>query len=278
MLNKFFKCIFIFISVCTAAIQATAQSQASENLFKIYNPLQFHGILRYDHYLSSGSFFYLENNVQSAVRPLYGLTFPANTHLNRTVLGYEHAFTENWYGGVSGRYELSPFENFMIGRVNLSHRGKIKSLYFIKELALEHQHTQPQNGRSYPAIGRLSFSAALIKAFKIKEDRHLFVMASFRPTRNFFYTFPNDVFRIRRINSSDLRLDLAYNVTNNLYLGIFALRNTFYSYRLGMTDGAGNPIVEEGRVNRVSPTVGFTVNYVFKPVGVKFILPNLPVR
>lgn len=266
-----------FLVFFTISIGAHSQSNTSDNLFKIYNPLGIHSILRYDHYNKSGSFFHVEGSAHSAVKPVYYDHYPFNTHLLYLKAGYEKALSEMFYLGGSGQFEKDIYDSFLNLRANVSHRGKLKSIYFIKELSVEHINNISPSHANQPNIGSLSLAGALVKPFIIREEKNLYIMLSLKPYKYFYWDGNSSAFATRRINSTKLRLDLTYMLTKNIYIGVFALRETVYYYRQGTFDNSGSQVVPEGKVNRVSPTVGFHLNYIFKPEGVT-VLPHLPLR
>jgi hypothetical protein len=240
----------------------------SNNLIKGYYPLSYNLSLRYDHYLSSGGYFFWENSAFSTHKPFFPDTYPLNITDVYSWIGYENPLSEKWYLGGSLKYIDLYYDKSFIARANISHRGRLKSLFFIKEMSLEREKYLGRNN-SIP-IGGWGFMTALGKDFSFFENHPTYIFLSCRLIRNFYFNDDNFVFRNRRFNQSNMRLEITQNVSRNIYLGIFAARETQYLYLFSMN--------YQGRYNRIAPIVGFRANYIFNSDIIKDLVPNLPGR
>lgn len=247
---------------------------------RAYRPNAYWLNLRYDHYLNSGSFLYFENSTRftSNYIPL-GAAFPFKKIYQMYFMGgYEHKASEHWYLGLSEKILLDPGINTYFTRLNLSHRGKISSLRFIKEGAFEFiKYPKSDNpnvvNQNY---GRVSFLPSLIKEFKVA-DKKCYALVSYRAY--IIFDLLNDglsSYDKRRIDKTELKFELDCFVTNRLLVSLFALRDTDYSYSLGLYDSSGQPVIPAGPINRITPTFGLGLNYVFNAPD--DFVPGFPVK
>ncbi|MBX9851414.1 MAG: hypothetical protein K2X86_06600 [Cytophagaceae bacterium] len=268
--------LLLFPGLCAA-------QNISDKLVKQSQPTSYWTTFRFDYYLKSGSFFFVENNNRFNIGndrqfPV-GNTFPFNSIYRTYILaGYEHKASEKWYLGLSEKFVILPFRKSLYTRVNISHRGKLSKLKFVKEAAFEHLNHSKSNN---PNIiieneGRVSFSPALIKELSLKE-KPLYIILAYRAYM--LFDFNKDSFSSydkRVIDKTRLRFELAYKISENWMLSLFTMRDTDYSYQLQQTDISGNILVEEARVNKVTPTFGLTVNFLLN--SPEDYIPGFPIK
>lgn len=238
----------------------------SDKLVKKYTSNSWWLNLRYDHFLKTGSYFYIENNNRFNLEPAFGESFPFNS-LYRTYVwaGYEHKAHEKWYLGLSQKYVAIKNRDSWYSRVNITHRGKLSKLAFVKEVSLEHfRHPKSDNPNVIVENeGRVSFAPALVKTFTINE-RPLYLLLAYRAS--ILFDWNNDGFSSyskRNIDNTRLKVELSHFLTQSLMLSVFAIRDTYYTYQLALYDDNKNEISPEARVNRITPTLGMSLNYVF---------------
>jgi hypothetical protein len=271
--------LIIFLIAFLFSFSSKGQQNISEKLVKQYESNSRWLTLRYDHYLKSGSFFYFENNNRFNQEPVLGKTFPFNSIYRLYLLGgYEHKASEKWYMGASGKYVVNPFENNFFTRANISHRGDFRKMKFIKEVAFEHI-SRPKSDNPHIIIqneGRFSFSSSLVKEIKIKE-RPLFIILAYRAYMLFdFNNDDNSAYDTRLVDKTRLRLEVSYKFTDRMLVSLFAIRDTDYSYRQSSFDQFQNMIVEEARVNRITPVLGLGFNFVMN--APEDFLPGYPAK
>jgi hypothetical protein len=210
------------------------------------------------------------------------LNFSCRTeyYLNKEYLwlGYEHKASEKWYFGISGRALQFPKETSFITRINISHRGKISSLGFLKELTLEQVSTK--SNRHY---GRVGLAMGLYKKLKIGKAT-IIPMLSYKAYEIFDLKNPNNYFKNRFIDLTRMRFDIYFMAHKNVYLGIYAMRETEYYYALGYSvPDQYNPsviayTVPDYKVNSITPTFGFSLNFIVKPENNSALIPGFPLR
>jgi hypothetical protein len=228
--------------------------------------------LRADYLLKSGSYAYFESNYNFNKEYFY------LTHNYRLYgqAGYEHAFTDHWYFGGSAKYQWSySGPNSAVAKANITHRGKIGSFGFIKEISGEYIHLF-SNLSTNSINARGSIAAGLYKDFQVLK-RPLIASVFYRLYIN---TILNDViYKYRKFDFSKGRLDLAYGIHENLYIGIYGMLDTEYYFTLGIFDEFGNALYPNYRRNRINPIVGLSINLLFRQdKNDKTFLPGLPFR
>jgi len=266
----------------------TYAQRVTDHLVRFYEPNSYWLTLRADYYFKSGSFIYFENNSRFGSAgyssddyriPIGVHTFPFNKIYRMYFMGgFEYKASENWYLGGSEKIVLIPGRNSFYSRINISHRGKLLKLRFIKEAALEHLKYPGSKNPNSPVYneGRVSFSASLVKEFKLA-DRKLFAIFSYRPYIIFDWTSDGfSAYDKRFIDKTRLRVEAAYFVTDRFLVSLFAIRDTDYGYRLPIFDASQNLISEEARLNRIAPTFGISLNYVLHAPD--DFIPGFPVK
>jgi hypothetical protein len=225
--------------------------------------------LRADAYLKSGSYFFLEANLKS---PNSYLSLHEH-NIRHFMLGYEHKASDKWYLGISVRNLSTRYMNYFVPKLNVSHRGLIKKINFIKELSVEEMLVKKYYTYNLTRVG---LAAALGSNFKIGKT-NWYTTLSYRAYLVYdLQNGKNSYLANRKIDLTRLRLDLYYVVCPHLYLGLFAMKETEYIYIFGSTqNGIDYPDVKE---NRIAPTFGLSLNYIFKPENNAAIIPGLPFR
>lgn len=190
-------------------------------------------------------------------------------------LGVEINAAGRWYVGASVSHRLGYIDTLSMATVkaNVTHRGKIGSIKFIKELSGEYIHHF-----NYPFFDKqkdlqAGLGVALYKDVKVAK-RPLGFLLSYKILLNSNLQF--DIYKDRRIDFTRMRADVFYGITPTLYIGLFAMRETEYYYPLGTSDAAGNNIYN--KVNSITPMVGVHLNVVLKPENIADYIPGLPLR
>ncbi len=190
-------------------------------------------------------------------------------------LGVEVNVGGRWYVGASAGHRLGYIDSLSMASVkaNVTHRGKIGPIHFIKELSGEYIHHF-----NYPFFDtkkdlQAGIGVALYKDFPVFK-RPLGLMLGYKLLINSNLEF--DIYKDRRIDFTRLRADVFYGITKNLYVGLFVMRETEYFYPLGSSDEYGNNIYN--KVNSISPVIGLNLNIVLRPENIAEYIPGLPFR
>jgi hypothetical protein len=265
-MRNYLTIFIILIHSVGAGAQAVSDSAL---VHKDYQQNSYWLTLRADAYLKSGSYFFFEGNLKTK-NSFSSLNEYNNRHF---MLGYELKASYKWYFGLSVRNLSSRYMNYFVPKVNLTHRGSIKKINFIKELSAEDLLLKKYYSSN---LIRLGLSAGLGKNFKIGKT-NWYGMMSYRVFLIYdLKNGKNSYLANRKIDLTRLRFDLHYIIIPNLYIGVFAMRETEYLYVLGYSqNGINYPDMKE---NRVAPTFGLTLNYIFKPENNSSIIPGLPYR
>lgn len=281
-MRRFFR-FSILLLVITSPFLCKGQNVA-DKIVKEYRPNAWRLTLRYDHYLKTGSFFFFENNNRFNQQPTLGNSFPFNIHRTYLMAGYEQKAAEKWYLGISEKYVVEanfkmPHHKYLYTRLNVSHRGNLLKMKFIKEVALEHIHNLKKSDNPNIIIenrGRLSLSPSLVKQFKVN-GRALYLILNYRAY--LLFDFNNDgmsSYDKRKIDKTRLRVEVDYRISDKILFSLFAIRDTDYSYRLSQFDQFNNMTVEEARVNRITPTFGMSINFTMN--APEDFLPGFPIK
>ncbi|HVD98559.1 MAG TPA: hypothetical protein VNB90_10175 [Cytophagaceae bacterium] len=190
-------------------------------------------------------------------------------------LGIEVNAGGKWYVGASASHRLAYDAglNMATVKANVTHRGKIGSIKFIKELSGEYIHHFNQSFFDSKKDLQAGIAAALYKEVKVAQHPLGFMLSYKILLNSNLYA---DIYKDRRIDFTRLRADVFYGISKNLYLGVFVMRETEYYYPVGTSDAAGNNIYY--KVNHVSPVVGLNLNFVLRPDNIKEYIPGLPLR
>ncbi len=190
-------------------------------------------------------------------------------------LGLEMNAGGRWYlgGSVSHRLAYDAKHSMATIKANATHRGKIGSIQFIKELSVEYIHHFNSTFFDTNKDVQVGIGAALYKDFEVAE-RPLGFLLSYKVILNSKLQY--DIYKDRNIDFTKLRFDVFYGITKNIYFGIFAMRETEYFYPPGTSDAFGNNIYF--RQNNVYPIVGANLNIVLHPENMENYTPGLPFR
>jgi hypothetical protein len=274
---KKFSILFFILSgsfLLQAENEASAQVNDSAQVHHDYQPTAWDFSLRSEYYFKKGSYIFAEG-LYKASESYFSTSEVFKAYL---WLGYEHRASEKWYFGISGRTLRYPKEVSFISRVNVSHRGKISSLGFLKELTLD-QITR----KSRQNYARLGMAIGLYK--KITLGKLTFVpVFSYKAYQIFDLRNPNSFFKNRRIDLSRLRFDLYLMLHKNICFGLYAMRETDFYYALGYSvPDPSNPSVilysvPDYKVNRIIPTFGCSLDFMIHPDNNSGLIPGLPLR
>lgn len=192
------------------------------------------------------------------------------TELDRghLMLGASYDMTEYWQVGITERFVYEPYMNYLFSQAFVSHRGKIGSLDFIKTGSIEliNHFSEPRGGGVVKDYGRFSALAVLGKDFSLagldwRGELSYQLFVHFHPD--------DDMEReTRRIDRTRLKAELFCQLTKGIYLGAFAMRDTFYYFTLGgvryIQEGDGN-LREEPydavKRNRITPVYGLSLRF-----------------
>ncbi|HWZ21638.1 MAG TPA: hypothetical protein VNW06_03230 [Cytophagaceae bacterium] len=190
-------------------------------------------------------------------------------------LGVEMNVGGRWYlgGSLSHRLAYDTRLNMATVKGNLTHRGKIGSVQFIKEFSVEYIHHFNTTFFNKNSDIQAGIGAALYKDFKVMK-RPLGFLLSYKIILNSNLQY--DIYKNRNIDFTKLRIDVFYGITKNIYFGLYAMRDTEYFYPPGTSDAFGNNIYY--RQNNVYPIVGATLNIVLHPENIEKYIPGLPLR
>ena len=262
--------LFLFIISEVAAQNVNDSAQVQHD----YQPTALTVSLRTEFYLKKGSYLFAEGLYKSS-KSYYSTSEVFKEYF---WVGYEHKASEKWYLGISGRTLQYPKEVSFISRVNVTHRGKISRLGFLKEFTLDQI-----SRKSKQNYARAGLAVGLYK--KIKVGKAIIIpVLSYKAYEIFDLKNSNSFFKNRRIDLTRMRLDIYFIAYKNLFFGIYAMRETDYYYALGYSvPDPYNPSVilysvPDFKVNRVTPTFGFSVNFILKPDNNSSLIPGLPLR
>jgi hypothetical protein len=278
ILSILFLCEFLVLSPLCAQVTNPEQASVHKDVKKA-SPTT---TLRADYYFPKGSYLYWEGNYNFNKE----YTYLTNGYRVYNQIGYEHAATSFWYIGASAKHQLAyTAPNTLVAKANITHRGKIGSFGFIKELSGEYIYTFPNSTAGatakQPTNARGSLSVGLYKQFNIAK-RPLITSLFYRVYLN---TNMGEIYKNRRFDFIKFRLDISYGITKNIYAGLYGMLDSEHYYTLASTtyDASGNLIesIPDYRQNRINPVVGFSLNFIFRQEGFdkeKEILPGLPFR
>ena len=275
-------CLFFIMGYAVA----TAQSRAvdSAEIKRVYRPWVTYTHLRLEKLFEKGSTLFGEYGTLLEFRGLESVKQDEYYALNENYssylwAGYEHAFTDHWYAGISGKGNFTtrgPGSFFT--RINGAHRGQIGKLFFYKEVAFEYLTYSKGNYATKPLDqGRFSPSLGLGRQFKVK-GKPLYMGINYRLFVNFFFEKDQyGIYNKRKIDRTKLKAEINYGFLPHWYIGAYYLRDTEYYYALGGTTMSGAAI-PDSKINRITEGVGFTLTYLlFKDNADKYIT-DLPVR
>jgi hypothetical protein len=198
-------------------------------------------------------------------------------------IGLESNVGGRWYIGGSLAHRLlydtySNAPNIGSVKANITHRGKIRSVHFIKELSGEYIHHFNDPFFEKAKDFQVGIGAALYKDVQVFK-RPLGLMLSYKVILNSNIHISGDayIYKDRRIDFTKMRADVFYGISKNLYIGLFVMQETEYLYPLGTSAGTP-PVNIYYKVNSIKPVAGINLNIVLKPENVKEYIPGLPFR
>ncbi len=227
----------------------------------------------------NGAYYFKENSclyysVDYNFNEDYRYRITNSTRLYNRV-GLEMNIGGRWYGGgsISHRLAYDPKKNMATLKGNLSHRGKIGSVQFLKELSVEYIHHFNYDFFDTDKDIQLGIGAALFKDFNVA-GRPLGLLLSYKILLNTKLQY--DIYKYRNIDFTKFRFDVFYGLSKSVYVGIYAMRETEYYYPLGTSDAQGNNIYFKR--NDISPVVGVNLNFILHPENMERYIPGLPFR
>ncbi|TXK50874.1 hypothetical protein FVR03_04265 [Pontibacter qinzhouensis] len=174
-------------------------------------------------------------------------------------LGYEHTFTDHWRGGALFRYAFENYPKTQFYTAFLRHNGNIGSLFFNKQGMFEYVNQEEQD-----AFGRYSFLAELGKRFPVG-NRFLTPALSYELLLRREFGKSTSTAEERTIDRTRLRFELTYELTENLRLSPFVMRQTDYYFVLVPPKYDENDrLIEDGyttKRNRISPVIGLEIKF-----------------
>lgn len=262
------------------ASQAQIQPYDASNwpVYKENPGVTFMANPRVDLVLPSGSVLYWDGMYN--FNKQYGLINEQYRASN--TVGLEYKAGEHWRLGINLRHQLPYSQGFQIlsQKAHIAHRGKIKSLDFIKEISFENitifSKTTSGTIQSF-SEARIGLSGGLGRWFQLGPDHKLYGSLTFRAFMNTLYRINIiNYYGVRFIDLTRTRFDLIYPINDQLYLGIWAARETQYFYAL-FTSGTQGTLPDR-KINQVTPVLGVSVNFVLNKAGEDTFLPGLPYR
>lgn len=176
--------------------------------------------------------------------------------------GFDWGLTHKWHVGASVRINNNSSGIFnYTTRIYLQHRGKISSILFLKEFLYEQFNfvdgtstTKSPNGTitsRQPAEGRVGIGLGLGRFIEV--GQHNFgVFVSYRPYIQFDYVQDGIAFYGNRfIDYTNLRMDAGFLFNKICYTGLYACRDTNFSYV---------PASDPYNRNAITPSVGLVLN------------------
>lgn len=179
--------------------------------------------------------------------------------------GVDIGLTEKLFVGASERINMNGAGVYnYTTRFYIQHRGKLAGLLFLKECIYEQYNyadgtlnTTTNNGTSStrrPAIGRVGFGLGLGKYVPIDKNNFA-IFLSYRPFVQFDFVQDGIAyFKDRFIDYTNLRIDIGYIVNNTCYIGLYASRDTNFSYV---------PASDPYNSNSITPIYGIACNVLF---------------
>ncbi|QCR23415.1 DUF2490 domain-containing protein [Pontibacter sp. SGAir0037] len=174
-------------------------------------------------------------------------------------LGYEHALTNHWRGGLSFRYAIEDYPKTGFAALFLRHNGSIGNLYFNKQGMFEYVTQEQQD-----AFGRVRFSAELGKRIAVKQ-RYITPAINYEAFIRTEFQKAESNAAERKIDRTRLRLNLTYEVNDKWRIMPYFMRQTDYYYVLiPPRYDENSQVVELGyttKRNRISPVVALEIKY-----------------
>jgi hypothetical protein len=248
---------------CSIAFLATAQSSTTIGLQKSYQQTIFQFAPRVD-----VAFDKIRLNVYWSGVINTDLVYKSLVENRQwySQIGLDLGLSEKWYVGLSNRINGGATGKNVYNyttRLYVQHRGKIKTLLFLKEIVYEQfnftSNTQAQvgpNGTSYsrrPAIGRIGLSVGIGKYFNVNENQFAVFISYKAYVQTDYGDKENILFKNRFIDYTNARFDLGYLINKTWYAGIYITRDTYYSYI---------PASIPYNINTITPVIGVACNLI----------------
>jgi hypothetical protein len=246
----------VFFSCCLLLITAVSVSAQ----IKVRRPAEIWPDLQADYNFDNNSFFFFRNEYRHTTDQSFNNLSedgPWN-NFNRIQfqLGYEHAITDKWSGGASGRYA---FENrdIIFSEIFLRHTGSIiEKFRFMKRGTFEHLINE---GR--PNEGRFRLLLELDKVFKLSNERVIRPRVSYEVFKLTTFGRGDDDPEGRNIDRTRLRFDLNFELNRYLFFSPYFTRQTDYYVLEPQFDGNGNLTKQGGSHNFITPVFGLGIRY-----------------
>ncbi|MFD2246156.1 DUF2490 domain-containing protein [Pontibacter ruber] len=172
------------------------------------------------------------------------------------VAGYEHTLTEHWRLGAMYRYAIEDYPKTSFIGAFLRHNGNIKSLYFNKQVQYDHVLQEDQDAK-----GNFRAMAELGKRLPLKDkyitpaiSYELMLLSDYKKDEN---TSADE----RTVDRTRLRLGLTYELTEQLRITPYFMRQTDYYYVQARFDEDMQVIEEASKRNRIVPIIGLEIKY-----------------
>jgi hypothetical protein len=264
--------LILMSSLLFYSLRAQQDKPADAPIHKEYTDVTILSGVKAEYYFKQNSclFFSSDYNFNEDYR--YRVTNSTRIY-NR--LGLEMNAGGRWYVGGSLSHRLAYDAKYSMAtvKINLTHRGKIGSIQFIKELSTEYIHHFNTTFFDTNKDIQVGIGTALFKDFQVAK-RPLGFLLSYKILLNSKLQY--DIYKDRNIDFTRLRLDVFYGITKNIYLGIYAMKETEYFYPPGTSDASGNNIYY--KQNNIYPVFGANLNIVLRPDNMEKYIPGLPFR
>ena len=254
--------IFLAVQCFAAVVAAYAQSgtnPGNEPVHKAYQQTLFQLSARADLVID-------KPNVTLYLETLYNTNGVYASIIEQTRWnikpGFDWGITDKWHVGASQRINANSggIYNYTT-RVYLQHRGKIGSFLFLKECLYEQFNfvdgtlsTTSPGGTSLsrrPAEGRFGIGLGLGRYIPAGLYDIVFFV-SYRPYIQFDYVQDGVAFYSNRfVDYTNLRLDAGVLINKICYTGLYACRDTNFSYV---------PASDPYNRNTITPSFGFVLN------------------
>jgi len=153
--------------------------------------------------------------------------------------GIDWGITDKWYVGGSERINMNGFGIYnYTTQVYFQHRGNIGKTLFLKECIYEqYNFTDAANTSAgtttlsrRPAEGRFGLGLGVGRYIPAAEN-HIGIFVSYRPYIQFDFVQDGVAYYNKRfIDYTNLRIDAGYLISNSFYVGLYASRDTNFSY------------------------------------------------
>lgn len=229
---------------------------------KVRQPVEVWPELQANYELDNNNFFFFRNEYRHSTGPglnTLGERSPWNQFSRiQAQLGYEHAFSQKWSGGTSGRYAFEGSHDILFTELFLRHTGSIlEQLRFMKRASFEHLLNVGQ-----PNSGRFRLLGELDKVVELAGERVVRPRVSYEIFKNssFGESLGQDG---RTINRTRLRFDLSFELNRYLFFSPYFTRQTDYYVLEPQFDSAGMQTRPGGKHNFITPILGLGIRYNF---------------